>query len=419
MRPFICHVPRVLFFAFLLLNAGHISADERQAASGAALESLQQHLAVDVAKRAKLDGEDFAQAPLTKDDAAAARKLLWQDHATRIRNTRAAEMKERRLRDGDLEMPFFWKTFGEKPETGWSLYISLHGGGGTTKQVNDQQWRNQQGLYQLKSGIYLVPRAPTNTWNLWHQGHIDGMFDRLIENFVVFEGVDPNRVYLMGYSAGGDGVYQLAPRMADRLAAAAMMAGHPNETSPRGLRNLAFTIHVGGNDAAYNRNKVAEAWQKQLADLKKADPDGYEHWVKIYPGKGHWLNREDAAALPWMAKFRRQTTPSKVVWKQDDVTHSRFYWLAVDGANRKARTEIVASLAGQTINVEAKEVGTVVVRLNDELLNLDKPVTVTSGSEQLFDGLVNRTIGVIAQTIEERGDPNLVFSSELSVSLVK
>ena len=38
--------------------------------------------------------------------------------------------------------------------------------------------------------------------------------DRLIENLVVFEGVDPNRVYLLGYSAGGDGVYQLAPRMA-------------------------------------------------------------------------------------------------------------------------------------------------------------------------------------------------------------
>ena len=47
--------------------------------------------------------------------------------------------------------------------------------------------------------------------------------------------VDPNKVYLMGYSAGGDGVYQLAPRMADRFAAAAMMAGHPNETSPLGL----------------------------------------------------------------------------------------------------------------------------------------------------------------------------------------
>ncbi|MEM7298333.1 MAG: hypothetical protein AAF391_08720 [Bacteroidota bacterium] len=53
----------------------------------------------------------------------------------------------------------------------------------------------------------------------------------------------------MGYSAGGDGVYQLAPRMADSLAAAAMMAGHPNDASPLGLRNIGFTLHMGGKDA--------------------------------------------------------------------------------------------------------------------------------------------------------------------------
>ena len=61
-----------------------------------------------------------------------------------------------------------------------------------------------------QEGIYLAPRAPTNTWNLWHQGHIDRMFMRLIENTVALQDVNPNRVYLMGYSAGGDGVYQVA-----------------------------------------------------------------------------------------------------------------------------------------------------------------------------------------------------------------
>ena len=61
----------------------------------------------------------------------------------------------------------------------------------------------------------------------------------------------------MGYSAGGDGVYQLAPRMADRLAVASMMAGHPNDASPLGLRNIGFAIHVGALDSGYNRNKVA------------------------------------------------------------------------------------------------------------------------------------------------------------------
>ena len=53
-------------------------------------------------------------------------------------------------------------------------------------------------------------------------------------------------LYVLGYSAGGDGVYQLAPRLADRWAAAGMMAGNPNDASPLNLRNLGFALHVGG-----------------------------------------------------------------------------------------------------------------------------------------------------------------------------
>ena len=83
-------------------------------------------------------------------------------------------------------------------------------GGGAPSAVNDKQWENQKKLYTLDEGIYLAPRAPTDTWNLWHQAHIDPLFDRLISDLVVLEDVNPDRVYLMGYSAGGDGVFQLA-----------------------------------------------------------------------------------------------------------------------------------------------------------------------------------------------------------------
>ena len=86
---------------------------------------------------------------------------------------------------------FSFKTFGERPRGGHSLWISLHGGGGAPKRVNDQQWENQKKLYTLEEGIYLAPRAPTDTWTLWHQPHMDRLLSRLIEDLIVLEGVNP------------------------------------------------------------------------------------------------------------------------------------------------------------------------------------------------------------------------------------
>ena len=386
-------------------------------ASGRAVEALAKYLASPTDKRSPLAEQEFSKTALTADDAQSAGAMLWKDHQAMIRATRKAEMDARRIKVGNLEMPFYYKIFGDKPKEGRSLYFSLHGGGGTTQQVNDQQWNNQKGLYRPAEGVYLVPRAPTNTWNLWHQGHIDGMFDRLIENLVVFEGVNPNRVYLMGYSAGGDGVYQLGPRMADRWAAASMMAGHPNDSSPLSLRNTGFSIQVGGRDAAYNRNKVAAQWGERLKQLKAEDPGGYPHMVKIYPNKGHWMDLEDRIAVPWMAKFTRNPVPASIVWHQDDVAHSRFHWLSVAGESRKGRSQIRASYKDQQITLAISSVPEVTFRLNDRMMDLDKQVTVIHDGKALFTGTVERSIQVIARTLAERGDPASLFSAEMTVTL--
>jgi hypothetical protein len=394
----------VLLIVLVMSNAG-LAADE----------SLKTYLTLDPDKRPAMEKQPFAAMPLTKEDAAAAQKLLWEDHVKQIRQSRDAEMKARKLTDGKMEMAFAYTIFGEKPKNGRSLFISMHGGGGAPKELNDQQWENQKRLYKPAEGVYLAPRAPTNTWNLWHESHIDRMFDRLIEDLIVFEDVDPNRVYIMGYSAGGDGVYQLAPRMADRWAAASMMAGHPNDAQPLGLRDLPFAIHVGALDAAYNRNKVAEEWGKKLDDLQKADPDGYTHIAKLHAGKAHWMDREDAEAVPWMAGFTRNPFPKKVAWKQASTTHTRFYWLAVPTDAQKPGAEIIATYEGQQITVQTKDVDKVIVRLNENMLDLDKPITITANGQQAFQGTIPRTIATLAKTTAERGDPIGVFAAEIEV----
>jgi hypothetical protein len=286
--------------------------------------------------------------------------------------------------------------------------------------VNTQQWENQKRLYKPEEGVYVAPRAPTDTWNLWHQGHIDELFRELIRDMIVFEDVDPNRVYLMGYSAGGDGVYQLAPRMADSFAAAAMMAGHPNETRPDGLRNIPFALYMGGKDAAFSRNDIARSWKTTLADLAAKDPGGYTHEVTIYEENGHWMDRKDAVAVPWMAKFSRNLRPERIVWLQDDVTSPRFYWLA--NPEPKGGQRVVAERKGQSITIlEATGVTKLAIRLDSSMVDLTKPVTVKAGPDlggaTLFEGVVPATIATMATTLAERSDPNAIFPAEVVVQM--
>ena len=350
----------------------------------------------------------------TRAQAEASLAAAWNTRAEALRPALAAEWEAKSLAIEGKTLRWIERRFGEKPAGGWNLFISMHGGGGAPPQVNDQQWRNQIRLYQHPGSIFVAPRAPTDNWNLWHEGHVDALFDRLIAAAVVTQGVNPDRVYLLGYSAGGDGAYQLGPRMADRFAAASMMAGHPNDASPLSLRNLPFAIWCGGNDGAYDRNRVAADWLAKLAELGAADPGGYVHSGKVVPGKGHWMDLEDAAAVPWMAGFTRDPWPKSVVWRQDDVLHRRFYWLEIpEGVDVDAGEIVRAKVEGQVITLETSSLRDLTLRLSDKLVDLDKPLTVKAKGKVVFEGRVQRTAATAEASLLSRPDPSSAATAEL------
>ena len=401
---------------FILLIVITTKAQQSISDSGEVLKALESWLALDPESGSMMEEQAFARQALTEGEARQVTELLWKEHIRLIKETFRAEWQQKEFIYENYHLKFEYKIFGEKPKDGRSLYISLHGGGGAPAEVNEQQWQNQIRLYEPGEGAYLAPRAPTDSWNMWHQEHMDIFLDRIIQAAIVFLDVNPDKVYLMGYSAGGDGVYQLAPRMADRWAAAAMMAGHPNDASPLGLRNIGFTIHMGANDSAYSRNEKAREWKQLLAELHKKDPKGYQHYVKLHPGRGHWMHREDTTALDWMAGFMRNPLPDQVVWKQDDVSHDRFYWLGLPKQSKQKQTEITASLKGQEIRIEAtKEADTLLIYLNDTMLSLDMPVTLYYKGEKIFEGKVERNSSDIWQSIRKRGDRKLIFSAHITI----
>jgi poly(3-hydroxybutyrate) depolymerase len=378
------------------------------------LPALLALLAIAPCLPARADGPNAADAaPLTRQQAETAVTKLSAECLTSLKQERSAEITAKSITLGDKTMRWLERSYGNAPDGKRSLWISMHGGGNASAEVNDGQWQNQILLYQPAEGIYLAPRAPTNTWNLWHEDHIDLFFARLIEDMVATRGVDPNKVYLMGYSAGGDGVWQLAPRLADRLAAASMMAGHPNDASLLGLRNLPFAIFVGAEDSGYHRNDVAKQKAEELDRLQQADSGGYTHISRIYPGLGHWMNRKDAESVPWMAAFTRNPWPKKIVWLQDHVSHTRFYWLAIPRDAVKKGCQITAQVSGQTISLDGDVPNGITLWLSDQLLDLDQPVTVTVKGRQVHQGKITRSADVIRASLAERPDATACATARL------
>ncbi len=352
---------------------------------------------------------------LTKKEATAEAETVISDYQEKQKTIARTDWEKQKIQIGNDSLHFTIKIFGEKPADGRSLYISMHGGGNGPAAMNDQQYKNQQRLYKPAEGVYFVPRSPSNTWNMWHQEPVDGLLERAISDAVLMEGVNPNKVYLMGYSAGGDGVYQLAPRMADHWAAAAMMAGHPGDAAILNLRNLPFFLAVGEKDGAYNRNGLLTEWSVKLDSLQLADKGGFVHNAHLMAGMPHWMKQKDTISLAWMAKFRRNPLPQKVNWVQDDAVRNNFYWLSVPNQSARKANTVFASYQGQEINIERNDNDTLYILLNDKMMDLDKKITVRQGGKVLFTGKVVRRKALIQKTYSDRRDADYIFSAGIVV----
>lgn len=330
-----------------------------------------------------------------------------------------ANMESLTVKDGDLSMKFSYQIFGDKPSDGRSLYISMHGGGNTSASVNDSQWENQKRLYKPDEGVYVCPRAPWNDWDMWFKPPMDRLLEELIQTLAYTLDVNPDKVYLMGYSAGGDGVWRLAPRLADHFASASMMAGHPGDVSLVNVRNMPFTIWVGGDDAAYNRNREVAARGRELDSLQSTDENGYIHETHVLEGYPHWMDLKDAAAVPWMAQFRRNPYPDRIVWRQEEVTRDAFYWIEIPHEYAKRGQTIIASRNGNVINIESSDYPELTICLNSKMVNLSRKVTVKYQGRKLFKTKLKPSSETARQTLESRGDPAYMFDCKIHLKLPK
>lgn len=386
---------------------------------------------------------------------------------------RIAEHLNRALTYKGRTMRFSFDEIGEPTGAGFPLYITLHGGGSSGSWVNDSQWQAMKYYYRnsIHNGIHVATRGITDNWNLHFEDESYPLYARLIANMVLFENVDPNRVYLLGFSAGGDGVYQIATRMADRFAGANMSAGHSNQVDLANLRNVAFLMQMGEHDFSFGRNRNVVESLMALQRLQGIH-GGYVHRLNLHKYGSHnsWMDNnpsgtvqmvlkdpiawyatgneeavaENTNAVHWLKDRSREPQPERIVWNtavamprstspaahslstpeaknQLGTSYRLFYWLdANKNPDEMALGQIVASYCREEnrIDIESIEDGVhLKILVNDAMVDFSKPVTVAVKGKVQRHMLLRPCIEVMARTLLEREDPNFCFQAEIELSV--
>jgi predicted esterase len=308
--------------------------------------------------------------------------------------------------------PYTVRKVGKRPKNGWPLFIAMHGGGGAPQKVNDSQWEHMKIYYKDQDSVegyqYLALRAPNNVWNGFYDDYVPPLIFNLIRQFLLFGDVDPDKVFLMGYSHGGYGAFFIGPKIPDRFAAVHASAAAPTDgtISPKNLRTTRFTFMIGEKDNAYGRRERCEKFHKEVEEIKQANPGDYPVEMEFQKGYGHG-GLPDRDKIKAMYPFTRNPAPRHVTWELTDAHVKHLFWLTVPAPQKGAGID--AKVADNTLTLTTHGLKEFEVGLDGRLVDFTKPLRVVLDG-QAREIAIRPRFWTLCESLRERGDPNLAYT---------
>jgi len=196
--------------------------------------------------------------------------------------------------------------YNSNPELKWPLLLYLHGGDRVNSSVTLLE--NDFPLKPLKNQDYfpfivITPKA-SGEHEFWATDEMDGAITILLNEVQGVLAVDPNRIYLTGVSAGGNGTWSIGLRHPEHFAALAPIMGYYGWpfTVPENICDL-----VGVPVWAFHGEKdeviPLEAEQKLIDALEAC---GGNAQLTVFPNVGHDMNIEQIYSSDLYAWFLEQ-----------------------------------------------------------------------------------------------------------------
>ncbi|KAJ9613173.1 hypothetical protein H2200_003114 [Cladophialophora chaetospira] len=261
----------------------------------------------------------------------------------------------------DYILKFTLSVFGSQPDTGFALYIGLHGSIQSraerkSEMDDDDKVKNAVQLGAVYVALRFANKTGTGKYNgnTWDTHFTPPAQDAsknpsYTPSSSATSFVDSNQIYLLGFSAGGDAVYRLSTNLAGRFAATHMSAGHPGDVQFDNLANTPICLQVGDEDSAFDHNTCTVDSAFTLDALALRHPGYYAHDCYVYvarpnawahnswsaaesgltrgpiltdlhtwrvdPERGQLSQRTmNTNAIDWVSQHIRNPLPRKVVW---------------------------------------------------------------------------------------------------------
>jgi hypothetical protein len=358
---------------------------------------------------------------LLRNNEPAVRRAAWEAYkSAAIHDDARKDFDAHQVHFEEYLSPYTVKTVGSRPANGWALFIAMHGGGNAGKEVNDSQWR-QMGMYykdhpEAGGYLYLALRAPNDTWNGFYDVYVYPLIDNLIREFFLFGDVNPNKIFIMGYSHGGYGAFAIGPKEPDLFAAIQASAGAPTdgETTGKTLRNTIFTCMVGEKDTEYGRFERDLKFRDTIKEFRGDRIDIYPVTVQFIPDNPH-TGLPDRDKIREMYPAVRNPVPRELTWLMTDTVIKDFFWLRTDAPGKEK--EIDASCReNHVIVTTTANVTTASVLLDSRLIDFKKPVVLELNGKSTTLKL-QPSLRTLCETLQRRGDPELAFTAGIQLPL--
>ncbi len=228
--------------------------------------------------------------------------------------------------------------------------------------------------------------------------------------------IDTDRIFVDGLAESGEDVLRLAGFYADLFAGVIVRSVNAVDVSPVNFRNLPVWIAYAPDDTKVKGDaleKLVEQMRALKIDVSVEKVAGREHGACV---------EASPKLLAWLENKRRQVMTPEIQWSVPDPMADRAYWLQI--AKMETGKNVVADFTARVtratgdkeknrIEITSKNVYEFRVMLNDDIVDLDRPIEVVANGQTVFNGKKDRSLRHALDQLYRSGDPARAFPASL------